>query len=219
MEKKAVIVWGVMAACFAAILSQGLPRPSSPEMVILHRAAIEMGLILILLGVPGLRSDLWRSIRFPRNPHELTGIFMLRWLGVALIALFAFEISGRITIGLLPEWLATLIKVKGEHTFMLIKEGPFLWITRLLSIPIAAIQEEMTFRAGIYFALTYLGVTRPGILLVSATAFAAAHYTSGVGAMVFAFLAGIALMSAFIQWRSTPPLIAGHAIYNCLVAF
>ncbi|MEO5338822.1 MAG: CPBP family intramembrane metalloprotease [Magnetospirillum sp. WYHS-4] len=198
----------------AVMAGQFVPRASDAAYAVLFGLAENLAIMAVLFAHPAIRRAIRPMLGLPRHPFELAGIGLLRWILGGGLAFLCFFLALIVTQLWLPQSLATLIPVETPHTFDLAKAEPLQSITRYLLLPVAATMEELVFRAGIFLVLANLNAGPAVIVLVSATAFGLAHTTSGATAMAFAFLAGIGQMGVFLMWRSLPPLIFGHYIYN-----
>lgn len=204
------IILGLVAAI---LIKQFFPIVEDAEQRVPLRILLDAGAIGLLFSTPALRAALRPMLRWPIDPFEPPGMVIVRTVILATLAFFAFYL-GRYGSYAVPESWAGLIPVEGEHTFEIAKTQPLRGVTRYLLMPLAAVQEELLFRAGVFVVLRRLGLGSAAIVLISAPVFGAVHLSSGLPVAAFTTLAGAGMMVIFLRRRSLPPLVIGHYAFN-----
>ena len=207
------IILGLVAAI---LIKQFFPIVEDAEQRVPLRILLDAGAIGLLFSTPALRSALRPMLRWPTEPFEPPGMVIVRTVILATLAFFAFDL-GQFGYHTVPESWAGLIRVEGEHTFEIAKTQPLKAVTRYLLMPLAAAQEELLFRAGVFVVLRGFGLGSTAIVLISAPVFGAIHLSSGLPVAAFTTLAGAGMMAIFLKSRSLPPLIIGHYAFNLWV--
>ena len=86
-----------------------------------------------------------------------------------------------------------------------------------VGLMITAVSEEIVWRSLFWHLFTSLVASRAALYIASATLFALGHWSNGVGNVIFAFLAGVFLMAAFLKTGSLLPVIAGHYLTDLIL--
>jgi membrane protease YdiL (CAAX protease family) len=154
--------------------------------------------LAVALMVPSLRRTV-RSALAPARPVWECGL----WTAATFAFVLALYHYVKAPLdGVFPE--------SALFSFPAIERRWLFWFDMTAGLALTAVSEEIVFRGLFRSVVERLGGGPAAAVLVSSLAFAAVHWSNGVGSLVFSFLAGAVLMALYMRTGSLVPPIAAH---------
>lgn len=156
-----------------------------------------------LYASPGAR----RAIVEAWRPTELRPTLL--WIGAVVAASQAGE--------LLEPWIAAFAPGAPVHGSPPPRSVALHALDLTLGLMLVAVSEELLGRVYFRSVVEPLLNSRALFVLVSALAFALAHWSQGLGGLVSTFLGGVVLMVAYLRLGSIGPCVVAHYLANLLI--
>ena len=165
---------------------------------------------LVTLGVialvPAFRRYILASFRLPRRILESLG---LAALCVGAIVAVDLVVTAPLDAAFPQTKLVTFPAINSTFLYRL---------DMTFGLALVAVSEEVAYR-GVTRQVIGRFANRAVLILVSSLVFALIHWSSGLGTIATAFIAGVILMALFLRTGSlVPPIVAHYAVDAILFA-